>query len=318
MKSVFVTGGTGFIGQYLLRNLISQHWQVYLLCRRGSEYKIPKRILNKIHIVYGELCNRKTYEYILQNTDYVLHFAALFKLEAKEEDLRKLNVEGTNEILKSCVNKKNIKRIIYCSTAGVYEYTNKIIDENHPVATFSDLHRYERSKIDAERICFHYIKEHNLPIIVIRPTGVYGKGSHYLFSTIFSLIKDGKIKFYFGTGDNLLHLVHVEDVARSTIHLLKHGKVGEIYNICDDTPITMKQALDYVLEGLNMQKPRVSIPLFVAELLLPFAGVSKEMFQQMKDHRHFSNKKIKNTGFKFKYPDFRKGLKEYITDSWAN
>lgn len=315
MDSVFVTGGTGFVGNYLLKYLISEGFEVHLLCRKNSTYKIPKRYRSRINIVYGDLCDKNSYTSILDKVKYVIHFAAIFQLEAKEVDLWKVNIEGTNEILEACTNKKNIKKIIYCSTAGVYSFTNEQIDETSATGVFLGTHRYEESKFQAEKICQNYRRQYGLPIIIIRPTAIYGKGSTYFFSTIFNFIKNGKTKFYLGTGDNLIHMVHVEDITRATLHLLKKGKIGEIYNICDDHPLTMRQALDYILENLDMEKPKMSIPPSIAQFFLPFLGISREMFVHMQEHRHFSNKKLKNTGFKFKYPDFRLGIKKFINES---
>ena len=285
MTIAFLTGGTGFIGQHLIKYLLKENYEVQLLCRKGSEKKLDPYIRKKVRIFFGDITDENTYKDLLGDVDLVFHFAALFKLEASRHELHSVNVEGTRKLLESCLNKKNIKRIICCSTTGVYELSKRQITEDYPHRKFSDIHKYEWSKAEIEKVCMYYQKKHKLPIIIIRPTAVYGPGSTYLFYTGLKLVKDGKIKCFIGSGDNFLHMVHVEDVARAAIHLSKKGKVGEVYNVCDDEPIPIKEMIHIFSDAFDRKRPKIKIPVFIARRLSHLFDISPELFNYMIKHR---------------------------------
>jgi nucleoside-diphosphate-sugar epimerase len=315
MKKAFVTGGTGFVGHYLITELLKKNYYVYALSRKGSEIKLEEIDSKKLKIVDGDLLNSESYDNILDSVNFVFHFAALFRLEAPKEELMKVNVTGTERLLKACIGKKHIKKIICCSTIGVYKSDKNKMGENHPLGQFINDHYYEYSKVEMEKICAKYHKEYNLPIIIIRPAAVYGVGSKYFFFDIFNLVKDGKIKAYPGPCNNMVHLVHVEDVARAAVHLSINGLAGESYNIADDNPLTMREAIDIVLDALGKTKPKITLPSFLSKIASKAIGVSDEFLLEMNDYRCESNDKLKKTGFRFKHPKFREGIKEYIKNT---
>ncbi|OGX14677.1 MAG: hypothetical protein A2166_06185 [Omnitrophica WOR_2 bacterium RBG_13_41_10] len=319
--NIFITGATGFIGKKLLVKLV-QNNLVSALVRPESKNKINDFPEKKVQVIFGNLLDNASYSGLLDKADYVFHLAGLFKVEASKEDLFKNNVLGTKKLLEACVGKKNIKKIIYFSTAyvvGIKEGNFIKEDESYP-NKFKNW--YEWSKSKAEQTVLDFYKKHKLPIIVVRPVIVYGPNNSYGFYHVLNLIAKGKLWVFPGKKENKIHLVHIEDVVNATVELadLKNN-IGEIYHICDDHPNSCREIIETVCQCLNVKPPLVNLPRYVLKFIsrlpiwrLTFKEISPESLDYFLYNQSFLNKKLKSCGYLFSYPTPLEGLR--LTIDW--
>ncbi|MDD5659481.1 MAG: NAD(P)-dependent oxidoreductase [Actinomycetota bacterium] len=317
-KKIFVTGATGFIGQNLIIELAKNN-DVFALVRHKSINKLAhlKNIIKEV--IIGDLLDVNSYADKLNEVDYVFHLAALYKLDAPKEALYKHNVIGTQKLLEICINKK-IEKIVYFSTA--YVAGAKDVDlatEQDPLPErFKNW--YEWSKAEGEKIALYFYKQYRLPLIIVRPTIVYGPNNFYALYKVLSLISDNKLFIYPGSGKNKAHLVHVEDVVNATIHLADlENRYGEIYYICEDYPRSCREIIKLLCRELGKKPPLVAVPRFIVKMLsesfvwkLIFKDFSKEFLDYFFYHQTFSNNKLKNSGYIFRYPDPYDGLRSFV------
>ncbi|MCM8763338.1 MAG: NAD-dependent epimerase/dehydratase family protein, partial [Candidatus Omnitrophica bacterium] len=318
-QNIFVTGATGFIARQLVQELVRDNRVVALVRTPRDDGKERELLASGIRVVRGDLLEPSSYAEEICRADYVFHFAALFNIDAKKEELYQSNVLGTKALLETCRNSK-IKRIVCCSSAYVLA-SHKAKDgvmEDGPYPKQSR-NWYEWSKIEMEKLSLRYYRDYGLPIVIIRPVIVYGPGNLYGWFIALDNVYQGRILLTSG-GKNKLHFICVYDVINAAIYLAqKEEATGQIYNLCDDHPYTQKEAVTLIRQVMGVEGPLYSLPKCLFKLLLHlpfvaefFSGATAKVIDYYADSCTFSNQKLKNTGFSLRYPDFKDGLKETL------
>ncbi len=193
-KEIIFFGGSGFVGSYFVRKLLYNKYKVniYDLNKPKFKHKNLKYIKGNI------LDENKVYETIKKNS-YVFNFAGWSDLETAsnhEEEVKKLNLDANNKILKIC-KKKNVKRFVYASTLYVFSKYGGI---------------YKESKKKAEKL----IEASKVPYTNLRFGSLYGIGSkpgNAIFDILQMAIKKKKIT-YWGRGDEVRQYIHARDAAK--------------------------------------------------------------------------------------------------------
>ena len=150
MKNILVTGATGFLGKYLVQQLLEKGYNVYALGRN----KKAGEALTELGAVFcpGDFTKKSECSDYFRNIDCVIHAGALSTVWGKWEDFFRINVEGTNNICELCTE-NNVRRIVYVSSPSIYSgkahrfsIKEDEFDENN------DLNYYIKSKILAEDV----------------------------------------------------------------------------------------------------------------------------------------------------------------------
>ncbi|MCZ6689097.1 MAG: NAD-dependent epimerase/dehydratase family protein [Planctomycetota bacterium] len=260
MKAL-VTGGTGFVGASLVRELIAQSWEVRALVRKES----PGGNLEGLEVerIQGDLLDPTSLEKAMKGCDALFHCAAHYALWTPKPDLLyESNVTGTANILEVAGN-LGIERIVYTSTvAAVGRPENGSLGtEEHFVNPDKAVGHYKRSKVLAEQ----KVREaagNGLPVITVNPSAPVGPFDIKPTPTgqmILDFVR-GKVPAYMDTG---LNLVDVRDVARGHILALEKGRPGERY-ILANRNMTLKEIFDLLGTLTGIPSPRVRLPYFVA------------------------------------------------------
>jgi nucleoside-diphosphate-sugar epimerase len=248
--NLLVTGGSGFIGKYLINELLKHDFEVKVLTRQ-KKLDIPK-----IKIVNGDITKIKDCLFALNNVDVVFHNAAYANDFGKKSEIFNTNINGTNNIVQACL-KKGINRIIYTSTAGVYGFPNtkNKINEKSKIKPYNV---YHKSKYEGERILK---KNKDLKVSIIRPPlvlGAGGRGSNLLINKI----REGKM-VYIGDGDQYISIVHPSDVAQCLWLALEKDKIGDIFNTVSFY-CRIKELFNEISKKLNVKSPDKKISYFFA------------------------------------------------------
>ena len=284
-RPVLVDGAGGFLGSHL----------VELLCRKGYPVRatdLPSANLSHAEsagaeVVSCDLLDPDQIRAVVHGVGSVVHVAGLFDYSLPVDVLNKANAETTRNICEAC-RQTGIEKLIHVSSIAVYGRPKTFpMREDHPRIPNNP---YSVSKIRGEDIAFDYYRKHELPVVSIRPAGIYGPRSRYGQIHVIALYAMLRARNFYKIptlkkGPAMNH-VHVEDVAGAIYHLLKTAcPPGEAYNIADDTPLTQGDLLQFIMEQMGMQV-RFRFPYFT-RLFWPFIrlliALPESFFKRMND-----------------------------------
>jgi len=257
MQKVLVTGATGFLGKYLVQQLLEQNYEVYALGRN----KAAGEVLEQMGAVFCEadFTDIKSCERFFVGMDAVIHAGALSTVWGVWEDFKKINVEGTRKVCALC-RKHKVKRLVYVSSPSIYSgKEDRFSIKETQVDTSNRLNYYIRSKILAEKVIAKY-QEHGLETVIIRPRGLIGIGDTSLIPRI--LKANDKIGIpLFNGGENMVDITCVENVAHACILAMNaEGVNGECFNITNGQPMAFKKILEMFLKEINKEPRYLKMP----------------------------------------------------------
>ena len=168
IKTVLVTGASGFIGSHIVRRLYREGYRVAPFVRNVEKARTMFADLGEeIDYRQGDLDNLESMETGLDGIDAVVHTAGFVSDWASEQDFRRVNVQGTKYLLVAA-HQQGVKHFIHTSSLGVFGDTDQHrIDENNNYVLSSDA--YSNSKIYAEIFVRRYCLENNIPFSIFRP-----------------------------------------------------------------------------------------------------------------------------------------------------
>ena len=259
-KNIFVTGGTGFLGSYLVKKLINYGANVTVLVRDyipqsniyiGEEYK-------KVNIVNGVLEDYSLIERILgeYEIDTVFHLAAQAIVGvANRNPLGTFvsNIEGTWNILEAARRSSLIKRVIVASSDKAYGDQEKLpYDENMPL---QGKHPYDVSKSCADLITQTYYETYKLPACVTRCGNLYGGGdlnfNRIIPQSIQSILNE-EAPVIRSDGSFIRDYFYVEDAVDAYINLAEKVQEfnlgGQAFNFSNEIQLTVLELIDKILK----------------------------------------------------------------------
>ncbi len=243
MKSVMLTGATGFIGSHVAERLIRKKIVPHLFIRRRINLinSLEKKGA-KIYVAQPD--NLETLKKSLQNADTVIHCAGATKA-LSERGFIKANVAFTNNIL-NLLGKQ--QKLIFISSQAAAGPSNSLvpIDEG---AEPSPLTHYGKSKLLAEDCVRKWGKENDNNYVILRPSIVYGPGERNLYKA-FKLIKKGLFLLP-GSGKINLSIIHVEDLVNAIMTAAENSATGEIYFISSNEGHSWEEIGESIRIALN-------------------------------------------------------------------
>ncbi|KAF8106863.1 hypothetical protein N665_0130s0035 [Sinapis alba] len=284
-KVVAVTGGLGLVGSTVCLELLRRGaLQVRSLdCRKTSPWS-DRLKESGVHCINGDVVSRKDVEEALEGVDCVIHLASYGgsgKEMVQTRRIEKVNVEGTRNVLETCV-KKGITRVVYMSSNGVVSGGKEIEngDETLPyLASKQYVGPYDQTKSVAEQLVLKNngrIVENGhgslLSTCAIRCPLVYGPGEEKYLDRIISDARLGLFLFKIGDPNSKTDWIYVDNIVLSimlatTGLLSEHSKVaGKAYFVSDGNPINFFEFLQPLLKNLDYELPKssLSIPLAVS------------------------------------------------------
>jgi len=232
---IFVTGGAGFIGRHLIEELKKNHQvTIYDNLSNSSKSDIKKLLEEEIKFQYGDILDYQNLQKSCIEYDLTIHLAAksdVAESVLEPEITNKVNVTGTKNILKCCVE-NNIKKIIFASSAAVYGEYDFEINENTNLSPQSP---YGNSKVLGEKELEKFAKKYDIDAISLRLFNVYGKDDKHS-GVISKFIKNVSKKepiVINGDGSQTRDFISIDDVILAFNCAIKNidGKKGSVYNI---------------------------------------------------------------------------------------
>jgi nucleoside-diphosphate-sugar epimerase len=247
----FVTGGTGFLGGELVKQLIGRGHQVTALVRSLDKATLLNTLGVQLHV--GDITNRDSLRAPMEGVDGVFHVAAWYKVGERNSApiAEQVNVEGTRNVLE-VARDLHIPRIVYTSTVAVFGDTHgRMVDESY---YFSGpfLTAYDRSKWKAHYEVAVPMARAGLPIVIVMPGAVYGPGdTSALRATLVQLLRG---RLLVTPRSVAFAWVYVEDAARGLRQAMDQGRVGETYLLTGPVH-TFEEALDLAAHIAHKRAP---------------------------------------------------------------
>lgn len=270
---ILVTGGTGLVGAHLLLHLAESETAVRSIYRNlasiektKSLFQLYKKepLFSKINWVQADITDIPSLEVAFQNIDFVYHCAGLISFDPKDENLlRKINIEGTANIVNFCVD-YNIKKLCHVSSIAALgnlaphekdpssksERATQITEETewNPETSHSD---YAISKYGAEMEVWRGQQE-GLKVIIVNPGVIFGTGSCDRGSGLFfSSVKNGFLFYTLGSTG----YVGVTDVVKIMMQLMESEITGERFSVVAAN-ITFKDMIFDISKKLASKNPK--------------------------------------------------------------
>ena len=262
MKAL-VTGGGGFLGQAIVRGLISRGAQVRSFSRAEHE---GLRALG-VEQLRGNLVDAAAVASAVQGADVVFHVAAKPGIWGAYEAYHQANVTGTEHVIAAC-RRHGVRRLVYTSSpSAVFDGRDmEGVDESAPYPSHFDAH-YPRTKALAEQRV-RAANDPQLATVSLRPHLIWGPGDNHLLPRLVARARAGQLR-RIGSRPNLIDTVHVDNAADA--HLLAADRLapgspiaGKVYFISQGDPVPMWDMVNRLLEAAGAPPVTKTVPTWLA------------------------------------------------------
>jgi len=250
MRTIAVTGGTGFVGGALAKALLARGYTVRVISRRA-----PARPLEGAQYAQADFSDAASLGRALEGADAVVHLAAALFCRSRAAFMR-ANAEGTANLAAAANKTSTLKKLVYISSlaAGGPSAADKPRTEADPDAPTS---AYGASKLGGEKAARAFA---NGPLVILRPPIVYGRHD-FGTSTIADWVRRG-VMVNAGSAGGLFSFVYVDDLVRAIIDALETGKFdGGTYYVCEGRTYAWREFIALLAAGMGVKMPfMISLP----------------------------------------------------------
>jgi NADH dehydrogenase len=234
---VLVTGGTGFVGNNIVKALVARGHSVRCLVRHPENVKnLPQ---NSVELLEGDVKDLQSTSQAAKGVDAAIHLVGIIR-ETGGQTFESVHVDGTRNVILA-LKEQGVKRLLHMSALGTREGAQS---------------RYHKSKWQAEQI----VKQSGLDWTIFRPSIIVGKGDGFT-TTLVDLVKKGPVVPVIGSGNYKLQPIAIEDVVNCFMMALENPEhSGKTYELCGPQALAFNQMLDEVMSALGISKRKVHIP----------------------------------------------------------
>jgi len=260
-KRILITGGCGFLGVHLARQLLKQGYKVTLLDLADLD---AKDLIGKVKFIKCDVRDVDKVNNAIKDHDCVVHAAAALPILREKKIIFDININGTKNVLDASLKNK-VKRLIFISSTAVYGIPRHLPEaETNPL---DPIGFYGKSKVAAEKLCQEYLKK-GLSVNILRPKTFLGPERLGVFELWFEAIYKNKGVFILGNGNNKYQLLAVSDVVNAIIKALESKTEGEVFNIGAKKFQTWNKDLGSVIKHARSKSKIIRLPTFPSQILL--------------------------------------------------
>ncbi|MCU0565278.1 MAG: NAD-dependent epimerase/dehydratase family protein [Oculatellaceae cyanobacterium Prado106] len=266
MKAL-VTGANGFTGSHLVKALEQRGDSVVAWIRPSSDR--TRLATCQAELALGDITDRPALTAAMSGVDVVFHTAAYVELGIVDAAMmERVNVEGTRTVL-AAAKAAGVKKLVYCSTIGVYGDTQgRVIDETFVREQRDFSSAYDSTKYRAQQLVDQAIQS-GLSVVSVMPSGIFGADDPHFGPVMDSFLK-GKLKVWAG-GDRITGIVHVDDLVSAMLLAADKAPAGAHY-IISTGDMSTRDMFDFLSQETGIPAPQeVPEPVvrFVGTLLDP-------------------------------------------------
>ena len=271
-KNYLVTGGSGFLGYSLVKNLLLRSNKVFVFDNnfRGSFKKFSKKDKKKLFLIKGDIRKKRDLKKIIKKVDIVYHLAFINGTKyfyEKPKLVLDVGIQGTKNILELISKNKNIKAFYYASSSEVYNQPSKIPTDEKVKLIVPDPHNsrfsYGGAKLIGEIMTINYLRKTKIKYNIFRPHNLFGPNmgfEHVIPELIKKIITSSKnlrekkcIINIQGTGNETRAFCFIEDAIDQIKVIEKSSKNSEIYNVGQSREIKIKKLIKFISDHLNIK-----------------------------------------------------------------
>lgn len=260
---VLVTGGGGFLGRHIVRQLRDEGHRVAAFQRSVH----PDLASEGVEVISGSLLDKAVMAEAMQGVDAVVHTAALAGVWGAASAYENANHVGTLNVLWA-MEREGVDRLVHCSTPSVVFSGEPFegADETLPYGRKWLCH-YARTKALAERAVLDWGRARGGRVIALRPHLIWGPGDPHLLPRVIERARSGRLRRV-GDGHNRVDVTRVENAAAAHVLALaaldRPGAVNRPYFISQGEPVNLWDWVNTVLEAVGVSPVRRSISLQAA------------------------------------------------------
>ncbi|OJU27001.1 MAG: 3-beta hydroxysteroid dehydrogenase [Sphingobacteriales bacterium 41-5] len=253
-SKILVTGGTGFLGAYIIKQLIEKGFAVRAIKRSTSKLPlfIDKNILEKVEWVEGDILDVISLEEAMRDIDTMIHAAAVVSFSvADRKQMYRVNIEGTANVVNMALE-TGVKRFIYISSVAALgrKKDSSVVDESAKWEDSPTNTHYAITKHKAEIEVWRGFAE-GLEGVILNPATILGYGDWNDGSS--AIFKSAYKEFGWYT-NGINGFTDVEDVAKATVELMKSNITEERFIVCNDS-WSFRKLFDTMAEAFGRKKP---------------------------------------------------------------
>lgn len=263
IMKVLVTGGSGFLGSYVVDLLLARGYAVRSLQRSDQ----PEARAKGVETVRGNLADAEAVRAAVKGCDAVFHVAAKAGVWGDAASFYSANVQGTRNVVAAC-RKEAVGRLVYTSTPSVVFNGEAFRGANESLPYGRNwLCHYAQTKAQAEREALAAHQPGTLHVCALRPHLIWGVGDPHLLPRVIDRVRAGRLR-QVGNGTNKVDITHVRNAARA--HLQAFDALsgehcgGKAYFLSQGEPVVLWQWLRDLLQRLDLELPARAVPAKVA------------------------------------------------------
>jgi nucleoside-diphosphate-sugar epimerase len=261
-----ITGATGFVGGHLVEACAGRGWNIRALARSSSDTALLER--HNVALIRGDMTNNAAVREALQGVGVVFHCAAKVGDWGPVEEYRAVNVEALRGLLDAC-RERPLRRFVHFSSLGVYAARHHHgTDENEPLPAHH-IDGYTQTKVESEQLVMSYYRDHQLPVVVLRPGFIYGPRDRTLMPKLLENVRKGKFRYIGGANKRAMNCIYVGNLVEAALLAVeKPEAVGQIFNLTDGEFVSKRRFFGTIIEGLGLPKPPpIPVPLWAARVM---------------------------------------------------
>ena len=297
---VLVTGGTGFVGREIVRQLLEAGHEVHVLARGN---RAPSSTENgSIHWHQGDVLDSGSLGTMCSGMDAVIHLVGIIS-EAGRSTFEAVHVKGSRSMV-AAAKEAGIKRFVHISALGTRAEARA---------------RYHRSKWEAEEI----VRGSGLDWTIFRPSIIYGPGDGFV-NLFAKIIRRSPIVPIIGSGESKFQPVPVAAVAKAFVKSLNESRaIGQTFDLCGCETLTLNQIVEEIMGVMRRKRWKIHIPIGMAKvqaavLELLFAKICRRPSPLTRDQivmlqeDNIGNDRMANELFSLQSPPFGEGIAKYL------
>ena len=273
-----VTGGAGFIGSNLVKNLVERGNEIIVIDNLNTgKKKNVKKNLKKINFFEVDIRDFSTIEDIMKNVDGIFHEAALASVQDSfiiPDKFFDVNVKGTENIFK--IGKKLGIKVVYASSSSVYgnpiQVPIKESDGKNP------LNPYAKTKLEDDELAEKYARN-DLKVIGLRYFNVFGPGQSKEYAGVIKLflerIQQGLPPLINGDGLQVRDFVYVDDVVNANMLAMESNVNGEFFNIGTNSVVSVLDLATMIIKFSGLKLKPIHQPAVPGDVKATQADITK-------------------------------------------
>jgi dihydroflavonol-4-reductase len=283
---VLVTGATGFTGGHLAQALAARGYAVRALVRDAARAD-SLTAGSGIELIVGDLEDRASLDRAARGVDLVYHIAAIYRQAGlPEARYRAINATAVRSVIEAAAA-AGASRVVHCSTVGVHgDIERPPANEDAPLRP-GDV--YQETKVEGEAVARQASAETGMPVVIARPTGIYGPGDHRLLKLFRGVARRRFVVL--GSGQIYYHLTYIDDLVEG-FRLCGEtpAAAGRTYILAGGEVTTLDELVGIVAQEAGVKPPRLHLPVgpfwaagALCEMLCAPFGIEPPLYRRRVD-----------------------------------